>query len=117
ETIRQALAQVATTRPTTLGTKALEALDLLDVHGNLVETGEFAQALLKRLDGAGGKVLNRSEILAERDRGLSTWAPWHLEPAWLVVVASALTQLGRIEIGFGSGQIDALGLDRLTKMS
>jgi hypothetical protein len=117
ETIRQALAQVATTRPTALGTKALEALDLLDVHGNLVEMGEFAQALLNRLDGAGGKVLNRSEILAERDRGLSTWAPWHLEPAWLVVVASALTQLGRIEIGFDSGQIDALGLDRLTKMS
>ena len=36
---------------------------------------------------------------------------------WFVVVAAALTQLGRLEIGFAGGQLDAVGLDRLPAMS
>ena len=36
---------------------------------------------------------------------------------WLVVVAAALCHAGRLELGYPTGQVDALGLDRLTKMS
>ena len=61
---------------------------------------------LRALDAAGGKVVNRSRP-ADRaaDPGVPIWGPWHLEPAWLVVVAAALCQQGRLEIGF-DGQPD-----------
>src|SRR5205085_341844 len=35
ETVRQALTQISSGRATALGTKILEALDLLDLHGSL----------------------------------------------------------------------------------
>lgn len=117
ETARQALAHIATGRRTDLSTKVLQSLGLIDVHGNFVESGEYAKALQKRLRVADGKAVNRHELLVERDRDVPTWAPWHLEPIWLVMVAAVLTQLGRAEIGFASGQVDALGLDRLNRMT
>jgi hypothetical protein len=116
ETARQALAHIATGRRTDLSNKVLQSLGVIDVHGNFVESGEYAQALLKRLRAADGKAVNRDELLVERDRDVPTWPPWHLEPIWLVMVAAVLTQLGRAEIGFASGQVDALALDRLTRM-
>ena len=117
ETVRQALTQIATGRSTNLGTKALRSLDLIDSDGAFIESGEFASALLDRLKSADGQVVNRTDLLTERDRGVLTWPSWHLEPAWLVVVAAVLTQLGRMEIGLSLGQVDALTLDRLTKVS
>jgi hypothetical protein len=117
ETARQALAHVAAGRRTELSSKVLASLGLLDVQGGFVDTGEYAQALLERLRASGGKALTRSELLVERDRGVESWPPWHLEPVWLVVVAAVLTQLGRAEIGFRDGPVDALGLDRLPRMS
>ena len=116
-TVQAAISQVATRRPTALGTKVLTSLALADMNGQIVTDGEFAKALLTALDGTGGKALNRSEMLTERDLGVLTWAPWHLEPSWLVVVAAALCHAGRLELGYPTGQVDALGLDRLTKMS
>lgn len=116
ETARQALAHVATGRRTDLSSKILASLGLLDVRGELVDSGEYAGALLERLRASGGKALTRSDLLVERDRGVESWPPWHLEPVWLVVVAAVLTQLGRAEIGFSDGQVDALGLDRLPRM-
>ena len=65
----------------------------------------------------GGRAVNRSELFVERDPDVPSWGPWHLEPAFFVVVAAALCQLGKLEIGFSDGQIDALGLERLTRMS
>ena len=53
----------------------------------------------------------------ERDRDVPGWPPWYLEPVWVVVIAAVLTQLGRAELGFATGQVDALGLDRLSRMS
>lgn len=117
ETVRQALQQIATGRSTSLGTRALEALGLVDAESHLTDTSQFAVALLAKLQEAGGRATNRSDLLVERDPRVWTWQPWNLEPAWLVVVAAALTQLGRMEIGFASGQVDALGLDRLTRMT
>lgn len=61
-------------------------------------------------------MLNRSDLLVERNPGLRSWAPWHLEPAWCVVTAAALTHLGKAELAYSSGKVDALGLDRLAKM-
>jgi hypothetical protein len=116
-TVQAAIAQVATRRSTALGTKVLTSLGLADISGQIVIDGEFAVALLTALDGAGGKAVNRSDLLLERDPGVLTWTPWHLEPAWLVVVAAALCHAGRLELGYPAGQIDALTLDRLTKMS
>ncbi|HXF74373.1 MAG TPA: DUF6079 family protein [Actinomycetota bacterium] len=117
ETARQALTHVATGRRTDMSSRVLQSLGLLDVQGDFVETGEYATALLERLRGSGGKAVTRADLLVERDRGVESWPPWHLEPVWLVVVAAVLTQLGRAEIGFPDGQVDALGLDRLCRMS
>lgn len=115
-TVQQALVQIATGRATALSRKVLEALELVDVKGGLTDDGRFSQALLESLKAVGGKVLNRAELLEERDAGVWSWPPWHLEPAWLVVAAAALTQQGRSEIGISGSQIDALALDRIAKM-
>ncbi|MEJ7784641.1 MAG: DUF6079 family protein [Solirubrobacteraceae bacterium] len=116
-TVQAAISQIATRRSTALGTKVLTSLQLVDMNGQIVTDGAFAEALLYALEHAGSKAVNRSEMLTERDPGVFTWAPWHLEPSWLVVVAAALCHAGRLELGYPAGQVDALGLDRLTKMS
>lgn len=115
-TVQAAITQIAT-RPTALGTKVLSSLRLVDLDGNIECDGEFAQALIAALEGAGGKAVNRAELLSELDPGVPVWGPWHLEPAWLVVVAAALCHEGRLDLGFPAGQIDALGLDRLMRMT
>ncbi len=117
ETVKQSLSQVVSGRPNALGGKVLAALNLVDVQGSLVDDGPFAAHLLDQVANAGGRAVNRSELFAERDPDVPTWGPWHLEPAWFVVVAAGLAQLGRLEIGFSNGQLDALGLERLTRMS
>ncbi len=116
-TVKQALLQISGNRPNELGSKVLTALGLLDLHGNVTAGGPYADYVLVQLERAIGRALNRTELFDERDPGVLTWGPWHLEPCWFVVVAAALTQLGRLEIGFPSGQLDAVGLDRLPQMS
>jgi Family of unknown function (DUF6079) len=116
ESVQLALSQIATGRSTKTSSALMESLALVDVSGSLTPTGRYAEQMLKDVSGGSGKVVNRSQLLVEVDPGVPTWGPWHLEPAWAVVVAAALTQLGKLEIGFSSGQIDALSLDRLTKM-
>lgn len=117
ETVKQAIGQIVSRRPSALGGQVLAALQLVDLDGTLIASGEYAADLVERLKAADGKAVNRTAIFVERDPGLATWGTWHLEPAWLAVVAAALCQLGRLEIGFAGGQIDALGLDKLTRMS
>ncbi len=107
ETVQAAIAQIATERATAVGTKVLTSLSLLDRNGHIVTEGEFANALLAALEGPDGKALNRSDMLIERDPGMLTWPPWHLEPSWLVVVAAALCHAGRLELGYPAGQVDA----------
>jgi hypothetical protein len=114
--IKQAMNQIAGGK-TQLGTAILKSLDLLDSVESLTNDGTYASALEAEVASAGGKVLNRKDLLTERDRGVFTWGSWHLEPAWVAVIAAALTQQGRVEMGYSGGQIDALGLDRLTSMS
>ncbi|MCY3960888.1 MAG: DUF6079 family protein [bacterium] len=116
ENLKQALRQVVTTQSNLLGSKVLAALGLVDVQGNLVEDGPFAAQILEQVSNGAGQAVNRSEFFTERDPGVFTWGPWHLEPCWFVVVAATLTQLGRLEIGFKGGQIDALGLSGLLNM-
>jgi hypothetical protein len=116
ESVQLALSQIVTGRSTKTSSALLEALALVDVAGALTTTGRYAEQMLKDVSGGSGKVVNRSQLLVEVDPGVSTWGPWHLEPAWAVVVAAALTQLGKVEIGFSSAQVDALSLERLTKM-
>ena len=117
DTVKQALLQISTGRPNALGGKVLAALNLIDVHGNLIDDGPFATHMLGQVAAAGGRALNRSEFLVERDSDVPTWGPWFVEPAWFVVVAATLTQLGKLELGFSDGQLDALGLEKLTRMS
>lgn len=117
DAVHSALVHLAdTSRATTASRKILGSLGLLGNDDGIRADGEFAAALADQLAAAGGKVLNRSDLLIERDRGLRTWAPWHLEPAWCVVTAAALTHLGKAELAYPSGKVDALGLDRLAKM-
>ena len=116
QTVRNALRQVVTGRSDALGGKVLASLGLIDIQGSLVERGRFAQGILTFVDRGGGQAVNRAEFFTERDPGVTTWEPWHLEPCWFVVVAAVLTQLGRLEIGFRDGQLDALGLERLLRM-
>lgn len=117
DTVRQALSQVATGRATSAGQRGLTSLGLVDPSGGLSVGGSYASDLLAALAAKNGKALNRAELLAERDPGVPTWGTWHLEPAWLVVVAAVCCQLGRLEIGFPDGQVDAGSLDRLTRMN
>jgi hypothetical protein len=116
ETVKQALNQVATGRPNALGGKVLAALNLVDLEGNLIDSGPFATEMLTQLADGGGRAVNRSDLFVERDPDVLTWGPWHLEPAFFTVIAAALCQLGKLEIGFSDGQLDALGLERLTRM-
>lgn len=116
ENVKQALQQVITTRPNLLGNRVLAALGLTDVQENLVADGTYAAHLLSQVADGEGRAVNRGELLAERDPGVLTWGPWHLEPCWLVVAAAALAQLGRLEIGFKGGQLDALGIEALLRM-
>lgn len=116
ESVKQALNQI-TGNKTQLGTAILRSLELLDSDESLSNSGSYAGALESAVAKADGKVLNHKDLLTERDRGVFTWGAWHLEPAWVAVVAAALTQQGRMELGYSSGQIDALGLDRLMSMS
>lgn len=118
DAVHSALNHLAdTSRATTASRKILASLQVLGDGDSIRPDGEFAANLLTRLRVAGGKVVNRSELLTERDPGLKTWAPWHLEPPWLVVVAAALTHLGLAELSYPTGRIDALALDRLAKMT
>ena len=117
ETVKQALIQIATGRANELGSKALASLNLVDVHGNLVDDGPFARHLLDQLADGGDRAVNRGVLFVERDPDVATWGPWHLEPAWFVVVAAVLTQLGKLEVGFPGEQLDALALDKLTRMT
>ena len=88
----------------------------LDVNGtDLRSDGIYAAELIAKLDAAGGKVVNRSDLLQPLDPGVPVWGPWHLEPVWLVVVAAALCQQGKLEISIDGQHIDALGLDRLSR--
>jgi len=116
ETVRMALAQI-TGRQATLGKQALEALGLLDSNGAISTDANFAAHLREQLKSANGKVLNRSDLLVQRDRGLEFWGSWFLEPVWLIVVAAALVQRGQAEIQFGNKRIDALTTDQLVSMS
>lgn len=117
DAVRNALTHLAdTSRATHATRKILGSLGVLGPDDSIRGDGEFATALADQLLAAGGKVLNRADLLTERDRGMRSWAPWHLEPAWCVVVAAALTHLGKAELSYPSGRIDALGLDRLAKM-
>ena len=73
ESVQQALSQIATGRGTRASNLILASLGLLDVHNELAGNGEFAKYLVDALAGAGGKVLNRSDVLVERDPGVFTW--------------------------------------------
>src|SRR5690606_7154711 len=97
--------------------KVLSALNLIDLHGSIVDDGPFAARLLEQVEAGGGRSMNRNELFTERDPDVWTWGPWHLEVGWFVVAAAALTQVGKLEIGFSDGQIDALGLDKLPRFS
>lgn len=105
-------------KDTTLGRSVLSSLSLCDSDDQITLDGPFARALLETLAESGGHAVNHDEILTERDQGVRTWAPWHLEPLWLVVVAAALTYFGKAEIGFANGgRVGAQNLDVLTRMS
>ena len=117
ETVRVVLNHIAVGRKIDLSKKILRSLKLMDNAEGLTADGPFAQELSKKLRGADGKALNRSELLTERDPGVWSWEPWYLDPVWLVVTAAVLTQLGRAEIGFSSQKVDALALERLPRMS
>lgn len=116
--VRVALNQIATRRPTGAGTAILEALELLDLSGtDLRADGTYASHLLDALVHAGGKIVNRSDLLVPLDPGVPVWGPWHLEPVWLTVVAAGLCQQGQLEISLEGQRIDALNLERLTRYS
>lgn len=117
DAVRTALTTLADpSHSTTHGRKILASLELLDPDGAVTADGQFATALVDELAAANGKVLNRSQLLTERDKGLRSWAPWHLEPVWLVVTAAALVHLGKAELSYADGKIDALSLNRLATL-
>jgi hypothetical protein len=112
-----ALAQLAG-RDTALGRSILTTLQLRDQDEQITQSGQFASALASTLGAANGGAVNEAHLLSERDPGVKTWAPWHLEPLWLVVTGAALTYLGRAELGFAGGQkVTASNLDDLSRMS
>ena len=116
-TVKQALAHVVQGRATNATALALSALQLLDDDSRLTDRGPFAQHLLQALAAQEGKALNRAQLLTRVEKGVETWGPWHLEPAWLVVVAAVCCQLGRLELGYAGRQLDARQLTQLLTMA
>lgn len=117
--VRVALTKVASDRPNAAGTAILEGLELVDLNGTALRAdGTYASALLASLAQADGKVVNRADLLSPLDSpDVLAWGPWHLEPEWLMVVAAALCQQGKLDISVGGQRIDALSLDRLSRFS
>jgi hypothetical protein len=116
--VRVALTQIASRRPTGAGTAILEALQLAEINGTeLRADGTYAATLVATIESFGGKVVNRTDLLESLEPNVLAWGPWHLEPHWLVVVAAALCQLGKVDIQVDGRRVDALGLDQLTKLS
>lgn len=111
--VTASLQSIARRRETTLGKAGLDALQLVDIEGAITADGPYARHLQAQLEAAAGKAVNRQVLLVERDLGVPTWGPWHLEPGWLVVVAAALVYLGKAELGLPSGTIGATQLERL----
>jgi len=118
DAVHSALAMLADlSKATTAARKVLASLELLASDGSITADGGFATALAAQLSSAKGKVVNRSELLTERDPGLRSWAPWHLEPPWLVVVAAALVHLGKAELAYADFKVDALSIGKLPRLS
>lgn len=116
-TVQSALGTVAS-RPSALGKSVLAALGLRDYSEALTVDGEYAKALLEIVKKTAPQAVNREALLQERDRGVETWAPWNLEPAWLTVVGAVLTALGHAELAFRNGtKVTALNLEDLARMS
>jgi len=64
-------------------------LELVALNGSdLRSDGTYATALLGPVTAAGGKVVNRSDLLAPLEPSVLVWGPWHIEPVWLVIVAA-----------------------------
>ena len=117
EMVRQTIAGIVSGRPSQSAARILNSLELTDVKGAAKINGTFAMNIRNRLIAADPLAVNRSELVHELDPGVTTWGPWNLEPAWLTVVAAALCQQGRVEIGFPGGQLDATSLGQLTSKS
>ncbi len=117
EMVRQAIAGIASGRPSLSAKLVMSSLELTDTRDVPIPTGRYAKWIRDLVTTADGMVVNRSELVHELDPGVDTWGPWNLEPAWLAVVAASLCQQGRLEVGFGSDQIDATALKRLTEMN
>lgn len=114
--VRVALTQITTRRSTAAGTAILNGLELLAVNQTeLRADGTYASTLVDALTAANGKVLNRGDLLTTLDPDVPVWGPWHLEPVWLAVVAAALCQQGKLDIGIEGRRIDALKLDQLVR--
>lgn len=117
EMVRQAIAGIVSGRPSQSAARILSSLELTDVKGVSTPSGTYAKALREQIKNADPMAVNRAELLHELDRGVDTWGPWNLEPAWLTVVAASLCQQGRLELGFPGGQIDATTLGQLNSKS
>lgn len=67
ETVKQAIAQIVSRRPSNLGSSVLSALALTDLEGNLVATGTFAKDLLDRLKKAAKTPLTADDTVDAGD--------------------------------------------------
>jgi len=116
ETVRQTVAAIATGRKSALADKVLLGLQLTNSKGEIVDSGEYAARMLADL-AAAGRPLTRKDLLTPLDDpGVLVWGPWNLELWWMATIAAAMCHMGRVEIGYPGQQIDAITIDRLTRM-
>ncbi len=114
----EALKWLASPTKSALGGAVLEGLRLVENGQVRTAKSPYAQALLKLLKERGpGKVVNRSEIVAEVNQQ-ELWQPFQLEPEFLAVVLGALVYTGEIVVALPQGQkkLDSAEMDRLARM-
>lgn len=117
ETVRQTIAGITSGRPSQTAKRVLSSLELTDTKDTPIPGGTYSKWLRDKVAAEAPLVVNRDDLVHELDPGVDTWGPWNLETPWLTVVAAALCQQGRLELGFPFGQLDATALRRLDDMS
>lgn len=117
ETVRQTIAGITSGRPSQTAKRVLSSLELTDTKDTPIPGGTYSKWLRDKVAGEAPMAVNRGDLVHELDPGVDTWGPWNLETPWLTVIAAALCQQGRLELGFPFGQVDATSLRRLDDMT
>ncbi|MEQ8192286.1 MAG: DUF6079 family protein, partial [Candidatus Eremiobacterota bacterium] len=94
------------------GRNVLNAFGFLDKTENIdMSNSIYAKYFIDLLEKKGkGQVINRKEIIDEKDSRIETDFHFRLEPEWIAVILTAMAHGGYIILSTEKGKVDALEL-------